>query len=154
MKKIIIVIGLLLATGLAMRAQELYGSGFSIDGFASVVTSDFNNEKLGYGVGVNYFFTDNLGVGVEALTDRLDTDIAAGANLIYRIPIGQSAPYVFAGGGYDWETEQVNISVGVGLEHRFTEHWGIFGDARLLKDIEGTDTPSAAFARLGIRIAF
>lgn len=153
MKKIIIVIGLLLAT-IAMRAQELYGSGFSIDGFASVVTSDFNNEKLGYGVGVNYFFTDNLGVGVEALTDRLDTDIAAGANLIYRIPIGQSAPYVFAGGGYDWETEQVNISVGVGLEHRFTEHWGIFGDARLLKDIEGTDTPSAAFARLGIRIAF
>lgn len=135
-------------------ASRYKAGEFSVDTFGTVITDDFANERLGYGVGLNYFFTRQLGIGLETRTERLDSELTFGANAIYRIPIYKTAPYVFAGAGYSWKTEQPNISVGAGLEHRFTEHFGIFGDARLLKDVEGENTPSFALARLGVRFAF
>ncbi len=107
-------------------------------------------------VGLNYFFTRHIGLGVDVnMPDNggnlIDSMLG---NLIGRIPLGNSgfAPYVFGGGGrttdrnWDWTGH-----AGAGLEFRFSHTVGVYTDGRYLWPQHRTD---GLLLRTGIRIAF
>jgi hypothetical protein len=144
------------------RANEL-----SVDAFGSASLGKYtidhpsgrrirHNTQLGGGAGINYFFTRNIGIGADAYSENTDGSVvdSASANLILRLPLGQSgfAPYVFGGGGYHFEEIRTQFAqAGLGIEYRFTPHLGMFIDARgVLPD----HTPDYGVARLGFRFAF
>ena len=107
-------------------------------------------------VGINYFFTREIGVGADAIMSDNGGNFvdAVLGDLIFRLPIGDSgfAPYVFGGGGrttdgiWQWVGQG-----GLGLEYRFTHRIGIFTDGRYLWP---QHSPDALLLRAGIRIAF
>ena len=143
------------------RANELSVDGFgtaslgrySIDHFSGQRVR--HNTRLGAGAGVNYFFTRYFGVGIDGYSENttgafIDT---ASANLIFRLPLGQSpvAPYVFAGGGHNFDTVHTSFGqAGAGLECRFTPHIGVFIDARA---VVPDRTKYYGVGRLGLRFA-
>jgi len=89
----------------------------------------------GGGVGINYFITRTLALALMSIlkdTNRNFVD-SAEANLILRLPLGQSgfAPYAFGGGGRQIDlTEAWFGQFGAGMEYRFTHTWVFFLDAR------------------------
>ena len=110
----------------------------------------------GAGVGINYFFTRCFGIGADAFGLDNDEDVvdAASASLILRMPIDllHMAPYLFGGGGHQFEgREEWNAHVGAGLELRFNQHTGIFIDGRHVFSDERSDY---ALLRSGLRFAF
>jgi outer membrane protein W len=115
-----------------------------------------NDVRLGAGAEVNYFFTRYFGIGADAYTENTDhfwVD-SASANLIGRIPIGDSglAPYAFAGAGHQFDnTEQWFGQIGAGIEIRFHENWSIFTDARY---VFADKTENYGVGRLGVRFIF
>jgi hypothetical protein len=115
-----------------------------------------HDSRIGAGVGINYFFTRYLGIGGDAYTEDTQHSFvdSASANLILRIPIDciHLAPYVFGGGGYQWDWSETWFEqAGVGLEFRFTKNFGIFTDGRY---VWNNDTEDIAVGRLGFRFAF
>lgn len=114
------------------------------------------NSHGGAGAGLNYFFTRWLGVGGDAYSENTHgtfVDNASG-NLIFRLPIEavHLAPYVYGGGGYQFENVQRGFAqVGGGLEFRFTRNFGLFMDARYVMT-DGTD--NFGLGRAGLRWAF
>ena len=102
------------------------------------------------------YFPEIVGVGIDAYTENAGHSFVdnLSGNLILRIPIEsiRLAPYVYGGGGYQFDPGQVGFGqFGAGVEYRFTHHIGIFSDARYVM----TDkTPNFAVARLGVRFAF
>ena len=150
------------ATSLLYRAHE-----FSIDAFGSVSfgqqTIDHlsgnrlsHDGRLGAGAGLNYFFCRHVGVGADAYSE--DTthrfiDSSSG-NLILRLPIGETgmAPYIFGGGGYQFDKVQQGFGqAGAGIEFRFARHLGVFVDARYVI-VQHTD--NYAVGRAGLRFSF
>jgi len=121
-----------------------------------VFKTNIRHGVWGGGVGVNYFFTRNIGVGGDAIIpddggnfiDNVD------GSLIARFPIANSglAPYVYGGGGrqtqpvWEWTGH-----AGVGLEYRFNPVTGIFADARY---IWPDKTPDEMLIRAGLRFVF
>ena len=143
------------------RAKELsldlFGTGSisqsTVNNLGSVTTEDV---RLGAGTGVNYFFHRNIGVGGEAYTENTDHSFvdSASLNLIGRFPIGHGglAPYVFGGGGYQFDVvEQWLGNAGAGLEYRFTRNWGVFIEARY---VFADETKDYGLGRLGVRLSF
>ena len=115
-----------------------------------------HDARLGAGAGVNYFFTRCLGVGVEGYAENTDGVFvdSASANLILRLPIGDSglAPYIFGGGGHQFGmTKEWFGQAGAGLEYRFTHHLGVFLDARCVVPDE---SDLYGVGRLGMTFAF
>lgn len=113
--------------------------------------------ELGLGVGLNYFFLRYVGIGAEAYsTDVNHTFVEnASGNLIIRLPIEPAhiAPYVFGGGGYQWEPgEEWFAQFGGGLDVRVTHNWGLFADARYVIPEHGGN--NYGIFRGGIRFAF
>lgn len=176
MKKLLAIFLLAAATGFAAddarkTVESYYGANeFSVDVFGQVRTDDFDDERLGAGIGFNYFFTQNWGIGIEGSAENTSGVFleATRANLIYRIPINRSAIYVFAGAGANFcvppEPESAleqgdadeggdkwGLGIGVGIEHRFHKHFAAFADVRLDK-VE--DRGATALARVGIRLPF
>jgi hypothetical protein len=154
--------GLHYEKGDCYRAYEL-----SVDGFGTASLGKYTiehpsnarvrqNTQLGAGAGVNYFFTRNIGIGADAYSENTSGAFidSASANLILRLPLGQSgfAPYAFGGGGRQFDLAKVWFGqAGVGMEYRFTPHVGVFIDARgVLPD----ETKYYGVARLGLRFAF
>ena len=121
-----------------------------------VATAYMLSWELGGGLGLNYFFTRNLGVGAEAYSENTTgtfIDNASG-NLILRLPLGQCgfAPYIFGGGGHQFDAAKLWFGQGgAGLEYRFTPHIGMFLDARM---VWPNETKYYGVARLGVRFAF
>jgi hypothetical protein len=116
------------------------------------------DDGFGAGLGVNYFITRFIGVGLEGYGWKGDGLIGSvGANLMLRYPIEQwhLAPYLIGGVsgnfGAKHSEDQVNGSAGVGVEYRFNEHWGVFTDGRYVLTEKTNDY---GIARLGIRYAF
>jgi len=115
-----------------------------------------HHGRLGAGAGVNLFFTKNVGIGADAwsedTTERFVDNVSG--NLIVRFPIADSglAPYVFGGGGYQFEpVSQTFGQFGGGIEIRFNPHTGIFLDARY---VIPRHTESFGVARAGFRFSF
>jgi hypothetical protein len=144
------------------RANEV-----SVDAFGSASLGKYSldhisgsrvrhNTRLGAGAGLNYFFTRYIGIGADAYSENTTGAAidSASANLILRLPLGESgfAPYIFGGGGHQFDPARVWFGqAGGGMEYRFTPHVGVFLDARwVLPD----ETKYYGVARLGMRFAF
>jgi hypothetical protein len=144
------------------RAEE-----FSLDVFGSLslgkeeirnisgnVVED--DSELGIGVGLNYFFTRNLGLGADVYSENSSGSFidSASANLILRLPLGEGgfAPFAYIGGGRQFDmAEEWFAQVGVGIEYRFTPQIGAFLDARAVFPEE---VDYYGVARLGMRFGF
>ena len=135
----------------------------------------FHDHGWGGGVGINYFFTRNLGLGVDAAWldvkedprfQRKDSESEYTAvhnfsgSVIWRMPIDRLclAPYVYAGGGFHVDGEQwASAHGGVGVEYRVKPNrLGVFLDGRwtYLGDRDGRDELNFFSTRAGIRIVF
>ncbi len=144
------------------RAREL-----SLDavGTASLGEYDINHlsntrvrhdTRLGAGLGINYFINRYIGIGGDVYSEDTRGNFinSAEANLILRLPLGQSgfAPYAFGGGGRQFAMAREWFGqFGVGMEYRFTPHVGVFLDARLVLPNE---VKEYGVARFGMRFAF
>ena len=126
----------------------------------------------GGGVGLNYFFTRNFGLGIDAAWlygkepghgnggSHKTTIHNFSGSLIYRMPIDHLclAPYLYVGGGYavdgvDWATAHT----GVGVEYRITpQKFGVFLDGRwtYYGDRFGRGDLNNFSTRLGFRVIF
>lgn len=144
------------------QANEVSFDGFGTGSIGRSTIDHFSgdrvrhNGRLGAGAGINYFFTRYFGVGADAYSENTTGAFidSAEANLILRIPLGQTpfAPYVFAGGGHTFDTVRTSFGqAGAGLEARFTRNVGVFVDAR---GVAPDRTKYYGVARLGMRFAF
>jgi hypothetical protein len=147
---------------------ELYRPNeFSLDAFGSGSIGKYSldhlsqaevrhDARLGAGLGGNYFFTRNFGLGVDAYaegTSGVFVD-SASINMILRFPLGQSgfAPYIFGGGGHQFDLAKLSFGQGgAGMEFRFCEHLGMFVDARV---VIPNQTKYYGLGRAGLRLAF
>jgi opacity protein-like surface antigen len=145
---------------------------------------DNERDGGGGGVGVNYFFTRYIGIGVDA---DFDSNIGGVANytgkFILRLPIETHgiciAPYIFAGGGgeslFDDGGNNNNFfnglngrrfrhdtlgswMVGGGLEWRVTPRFGVFVEGRYTWTARYSNENGLNYdndmARVGLRVAF
>jgi hypothetical protein len=144
---------------------------FTFDLFASYIANErhftaFPNTNIrhgrwGGGLGLNYFWSRDVGIGVDASAQTESQTFVdhVGGNLIVRFPIDaiRLAPYVFAGGGRKFDpTDAWFGDGGAGLEFRLNPHMGLFGDARYVwverNNLNGTR--DEALLRAGLRLAF
>jgi len=114
------------------------------------------NTEFGAGAGLNYFITRYVGIGADAYSENTSGAFidSASANLILRLPLGESgfAPYAFGGGGRQFDLGTVWFGqAGVGLEYRFSPHVGLLLDVR---GVVPDETKYYGLARLGLRFAF
>jgi hypothetical protein len=138
-----------------IQSEDLYAPGLSLDLFGTYADHERRGgreDRWGGGLGLNFFFTRMLGVGIETHTDRRKLPQEANASVIVRFPSSFGfAPYGFVGGGRDWDIAQYSWHAGGGLELKLNRYTGLFADGRA---IFPEDTPDYAYARAGIRIGF
>jgi hypothetical protein len=147
---------------------DLYRSNeLSVDVFGTASLGQYNIEhpsnqrvrqdtKFGAGAGLNYFITRYIGIGAEAYSENTTGTFidSASANLMLRLPLGQSgfAPYILGGGGHQFDqTDFWFGQAGGGMEYRFSPNVGVFLDARA---VWPNETKNYGVARLGLRFAF
>ena len=112
----------------------------------------------GGGLGVNYFFTRYLGVGIDGSANSLSHGLFnATGSLIARYPLELGsvclAPYAFGGGGVQTNGSTLGTGhAGAGVEFRVTPKLGIYGEGRYTWTTEHNEDSSQA--RLGLRFAF
>jgi hypothetical protein len=133
---------------------------FQLDVFGTYTNSLRNlqyQDGFGGGIGVNYFFTRYIGVGVDGSV--YDGDVSGVWNttgsIIARLPIENSiciAPYIYGGGGVRMDGATVGtVHAGGGLEWRVSHDIGIFSDVRYTWAEHQQD---ALQTRVGIRFVF
>lgn len=119
-------------------------------------TQGQHDDGFGGGLGVNYFFTKNLGFGIDGSLRDADSALwTASASLIARFPIENGstclAPYILGGGGVQTNgTTAGSFHAGGGLEFRLPAGFGIFAEGRYFWS--GPD--DQVQARAGFRIVF
>lgn len=139
------------------RANE-----WSVDVFGTYVVTESSGryqDGFGGGLGVNYFFTRYIGIGLDGYAwegDRANDDAvgAISGSLILRLPMDKYhiAPYVFGGpGGVFGPINEFSGHIGGGFEVRITHHIGVFADARYVFTEESNDY---IVPRLGLRFIF
>jgi len=140
----------------------------SFDAFGSYIAGERRFNKLfetnirhgdwGGGVGLNYFFLREVGIGADInipanggnFIDQVD------GSLILRWPFEPSgfAPYVFGGGGRStdpiWEWI---VHAGIGIEYRFNPTTGVFFDTRYIWHVTDGSSDRILF-RGGLRFVF
>jgi hypothetical protein len=139
------------------EGQAFYRKGeFSLDTFGGLRTSDFDSEKSHVGVGMNYFLTENIGAGVATSWEDASGQFFDNINVrvIYRIPIDKNAIYGFAGGQFLFDNDDWAAELGVGVERRWTRHFGTFLEIGMHKELTGEERPASATAKVGVRIPF
>ncbi|MFZ4598282.1 MAG: hypothetical protein ACOYNN_06515 [Terrimicrobiaceae bacterium] len=137
------------------RANE-----WQVDAFAAGLFSQSNRPGWGGGLGVNYFFNEYIGLGVEqsVVGTRGETSRwTTAGNFILRYPICSLnlAPYALIGGGTTYGQNRRGHGfghIGGGLEYRVTSNIGLFSDARWLYSSE--EPRSSVLGRAGVRFAF
>jgi len=125
--------------------------------YSGTTSGGSHGDGFGGGLGVNYFFTRNLGVAVSG--NLYDGDVNGvwniDADLVLRFPIEGSiciAPYIMAGGGLETNGSTTGtFNAGAGLEWRATQSIGIFGEGRYIWSAADED---GVQARLGLRFIF
>ena len=165
------------------RDNELQLDVFGLGDFYRGGADISGRPAWGGGLGLNYFFSRYIGVGLEQSVygrnskgngaqgnDFGYTRWATIGNLFLRYPIcswnlapylmvGGGANYGNVGGGYVGGTPNKNAGqgfghVGGGLEYRFTENIGVFSDARyLFSGVTGLNNNQLLW-RYGLRFAF
>ena len=152
--------------------------GLHADGNGNDHAGPLQDHGFGGGLGINYFFTRNLGVGVDGLAlygrenpERDDrghslasakhtTIYGTTGSIIYRLPIEslKLAPYIYAGGGYysqskDWAAAHA----GLGVEYRIVpQKIGLFADTRYtyFGDRFSNGDQGEIMTKVGIRFVF
>jgi hypothetical protein len=124
--------------------------------FEKMFDTNIRHGKWGGGVGANYFFTRNIGIGgdINIPDDGGNFINNVNGSLIARVPIGNSglAPYIFGGGGRQTDPSwEWTGHLGVGLEYRFNAVTGIFVDDRYTWV---KHTPDQMLFRAGLRFVF
>jgi hypothetical protein len=128
-----------------------------VDMFGTYATRDRSGDKgdhWGGGLGVNWFLTEHIGVGVDSYLEELRTPYRANASLILRLPLQDLglAPSVFGGGGRQFEiVPQWTRHAGVGLELRLNRYTGLFADGRR---VFPEDTEDYTLIRAGLRLGW
>ena len=138
--------------------EAIYGpKEFSLDAFGGYATRDKNgdpNSAWGYGVGLNYFFSEYYGVGADTYSDAFNWPYQLNVTGILRYPLGKSgfAPYATAGFGRQWaHAAQWFGDIAGGIEYRFNPHTGVFTDFR---GVFPENTESFMNWRFGFRLAW
>jgi len=133
---------------------------FQIDAFGAGAFYNDGNPGWGGGLGLNYFFFRYIGLGVEQLVvgrEDFGAEWGTFGHLFLRYPFCWGlSPYAMVGIGklYGSSRESYGAGdVGGGLEWRFTENIGLFGDARWLYSPQFNDG-GGVIARTGLRFAF
>ncbi len=158
-KKLLLAIGLGVMGTMGAMAQstDLYSAHeSSLDAFGFYGSRDKggNNDAWGMGVGINYFFTQYLGVGADTYMDAFTLPYLLNGEGIFRYPIRGTAfaPYAFGGVGRQWtHAAQWLGDAGVGIEYRFQPRTGVFFDAR---GVFPSETKDYAVLRFGFRFTF
>jgi hypothetical protein len=139
-------------------ASKFAEEEFSVDFFglwASRDRDDFDeDDTLGTGAGVNYFFVPYLGVSAETYVDEFDVPNHVDGSIVFRFPVDRYsfAPYAFAGGGRQFHDEpQWTAHVGGGVEFRLNPHTGLFTDVRGIFPDKSDDL---TMVRFGVRLVF
>lgn len=162
--KSLVVAAMLLSSGLPLLAQpatDLFRGGeVSLDLFGTLAGQcgdEFSHDgRWGAGAGLNYFFSEHLGVGADAFSeDTHDCFIdRASGSVFLRIPFEpiHLAPYGFGGGGRQFDPSDAWFGqVGVGVDVRLTSNWGLFVDGRYMFLDDESDE---GLGRVGLRVAF
>lgn len=118
-------------------SSDLYsGNELSIDVFGFGASRDKDgkaNTAWGPGVGLNYFFTRNIGIGADSYADAFEIPYLLNGSGIFRYPFNDSrfAVYGMGGFGRQWKhSPQWLGHLGVGGEYRFNPHGSLFADVR------------------------
>ena len=154
------------------RDQEFQIDAFGLGNFAQGNTDMGGRPAWGGGLGLNYFFSKYVGVGLEQDLFGRNSGSSTGndfgytrwatiGNLFLRYPICSInlAPYIMVGGGAIYGNVpklggQGIGHVGGGLEYRFTKNIGLFSDARYLYSGAAGLPGSQLMWRYGLRFAF
>ncbi len=155
------------------REFQLDLFGAYVDGNAGSHAGPYRDHGWGGGVGLNYFFTRNIGVGAEGVWyDAKENDAKPGehfgdkafhninGSLIFRLPIDHLclAPYAFVGGGAVLDGAQwAQGFFGFGAEYRVVPNKvGVFADARwnFYGDRYGNGDQNNFGFRAGVRLVF
>ena len=147
--------------------QDLFRAGeFQVDAAVVGAAGKYDNRTnigaLGGNLGLSYFLTRYLGIGIDnSLGGTIGGNGTSGAldnlqgQVIGRLPIESLhlAPYAMVGGGATWGNNrgQGNGNVGGGLEYRINRGLGLFGDYRWLY---GNNGLSENLFRAGVRFVF
>jgi len=126
--------------------------------FSDIFETNIRHGDWGGGVGLNYFFTREIGIGGDInipanggnFVDQID------GSLFARWPFEPSgfAPYIFGGGGRTTDPSWTWIvHAGIGFEYRFNPATGIFADTRYIWHTEDGGSDGILF-RAGFRIVF
>ncbi|MDQ3622980.1 MAG: porin family protein [Verrucomicrobiota bacterium] len=133
------------------------------------------DHAWGGGIGVNYFFTRHVGIGLEGMIYDTEGDNlgAAAFNVFFRFPMDHIclAPYLYAGVGGVFNASDLDkgditdigddennedkfwsTHVGIGIEYRFSPRCGIFIDGRWTVVDEHSNNFAAL--RTGVRFSF
>jgi hypothetical protein len=139
---ILLLPGIVSADSLSQRFQaEPAGGKFAstettFDAFADLRVpehKDIFSGRLGFGLGVNHFFTPYLGVGADTHIEKVDWPNRINGSVIGRYPIEKwsLAPYAFVGFGRQFnDTAQWLFHFGGGLDYRLNPKAGLFLDVR------------------------
>lgn len=105
---------------------DVFGSYTSVTGGSEL------GDNFGGGLGANYYFTRNIGLGADVNVDGGSSDTVwrfTGALLLrYPLELGGLclAPYAKLGGGYESDSGDAFVTTGGGLEFRITPRVGIY----------------------------
>ncbi len=149
---------------------DLSGSYIAHEGeFENIFKTSIKGDRGRWGgnVGLNYFFTRNIGIGGDfniAANGGEALDQALGS-VIFRFPIDPTglAPYIFGGGGRQFDALPAATDsgapswdwlghAGVGLEYRFNPVLGMFADGRFIWAEH--EINNKMLLRAGFRIVF
>jgi hypothetical protein len=151
-------VGLMAISAKRAAGSDLFtGNELSGDVYGFAATHDksgHGDAAAGPGVGLNYFFTPNLGLGVDSYADAFDLPYLLNASGIFRYPIGESriALSGFAGFGRQWNhAPQWTGHIGGGAEYRFDRRTSFFVDVR---GVFPENTKDYALFRFGLRMKF
>jgi hypothetical protein len=183
MNKTLSLIALVLATAVTSFAGEAVSSKkvvapaddcrfraneWQIDVAAEGAGGNYNGNSgggIGGDLGINYFFTQYIGIGVDNAVGGFWPSSGAGAvgvdclqaDLLLRYPIcaWNLAPYAMVGGGATWgPASQGDGNVGGGVEWRFARNVGFFAECRWLYGTAANGNLSMALPRAGFRFNF
>lgn len=146
---------------------------FSVDLFgqydantdASLFQTPLKGGDWAFGIGGNYFVTENFGAGVDlyCLEPGANREAQPGTggkqlikqlnvSLLARYPMGRWAPYFTGGGGYNIHEAEFTTHAGLGCEVRIHNGLGVFGEARHIWIMDGSAPDEVQF-RMGFRVS-
>lgn len=146
----------LVGAGLFITQQSYAQKNFSYDLYGVYATRDkdgSDDDEFGLGVGVNYFFDEHMGVGLDSYAASIDWPYMLNASFIYRLSqVKPVTPYAFAGFGRQWEhAAQWTGHIGGGAEFDLRSGTTLFADARL---VLADKTSNYGVVRVGVRLGF